>query len=682
MTVTALTTRVARVCVHPNGALVVRVATAPPGPVQVEDLPLRFAADSLRVRAASGAIRDVRERCAVRGPTQAGPSPQQAELRDLEHALADLQGELEALERRLAVFAGLGAGAAPERVVALPPAEALAALDDAAAERLDDLESRRDALLGRQRELRQARARAAAPRPDPEPPRFHRGVAFTVEADGPTSVEIEYFVDAARWVPAYRVDVADGQARLQMDALVAQASGEDWADAEIALATAALGRDTTLPELMSWRIGTAQAPQPKWRPAPAGLDELFRGYEAQAGTPRPPAPPPPPARKPMVRDEAPAELEAALFDEDDDGFAPSADMAYGGAPPPPPAMPMPLASRAAAPGPAAGFAPEMKRRKAMVGGGGPGGMAGPPAEQAGVLPPTALSERLRHGWLRLVGPDEPGRGTLRSVVLADHLWSLVEDAGVVGFDSLRRALDALEDASARLRRGPVPPGTRPVDGEDWHFQYPATGRHAVPGDGQFHRVAVRTDAAEARVVFRAVPRHSTDVHRFCTLATPAGVPYPSGPLQVYIDGRYRVTAPLVGQAGQGELTLALGLEPAVRVVERTARVQQADRGLMNQTTRVDHHVHLAVRNGLSQPAVVQIYDRLPTVDEDTKDIEISLLACEPEPEQTDRDPADQPLDGGLRWTLTVPAGAAAPIDWRYRVELPAKFELAGGNRRE
>ena len=27
MTVTALTTRVARVCVHPNGALVVRVAT-------------------------------------------------------------------------------------------------------------------------------------------------------------------------------------------------------------------------------------------------------------------------------------------------------------------------------------------------------------------------------------------------------------------------------------------------------------------------------------------------------------------------------------------------------------------------------------------------------------------------------------------------------------------------------
>ena len=39
-------------------------------------------------------------------------------------------------------------------------------------------------------------------------------------------------------------------------------------------------------------------------------------------------------------------------------------------------------------------------------------------------------------------------------------------------------------------------------------------------------------------------------------------------------------------------------------------------------------------------------------------------------------------EGGLRWTLTVSPGSTDVLAWHYRLELPAKSEVIGGNRRD
>ncbi|MCP8713033.1 DUF4140 domain-containing protein, partial [Streptomyces sp. AC04842] len=108
-------------------------------------------------------------------------------------------------------------------------------------------------------------------------------------AGAEAEVETEYGVPGAVWVPTYRLTHRQGEVngRLLLRASVAQRSGEDWTGVRIAFATADLRRRTDLPRLRSVRIGRSQpAPAPSgWREPPAGLTDLFAGYDA-AG-PRP-----------------------------------------------------------------------------------------------------------------------------------------------------------------------------------------------------------------------------------------------------------------------------------------------------------------------------------------------------------------------------------------------------------
>ncbi|EGX55401.1 hypothetical protein SZN_33031, partial [Streptomyces zinciresistens K42] len=147
--------------------------------------------------------------------------------------------------------------------------------------------------------------------------RVEAAVAAVLALDGAESgggaveLELEYGVPGAVWVPAYRLtyrqEAAEGT--LVLRASVAQRTGEDWSGVRLALATADLRRRTDLPRLRSVRVGRRQsAPAPTgWREPPAGLADLFTGYDAAGPRPAPALPvapaapgpvPPPPAPSP------------------------------------------------------------------------------------------------------------------------------------------------------------------------------------------------------------------------------------------------------------------------------------------------------------------------------------------------------------------------------------------------
>jgi hypothetical protein len=690
-------TRIERVTVYRNGALVERRGRSGPGPVLVAGLPLLYAADSLRVRPASGRVVELRETCAVERHGPAGRAASAEEIERIVQALEELDAEARALDARIEVYSDLAP--ANPTVTHLPAPELLLEMHETAGARLAELETRRVDLRDQRRVLeRQLQAARAVVHADPTPPRFTRGVQFTLAGvEAQTDVFIEYFVEAARWVPAYRLDLEAGQARLRLDALVAQASGEDWSGVALRLGTADLERSTRLPALDSWRIGTAGVSRPAFRPLPGDLEGLFAGYDSGR-------------RGPMRGDDD--EETSVHIDRDTTGTfrteeetrtvvrsAPQArPMSLGGPPgaPPPSMAPIGAAMPPPAPMMAArafdmedGAMPQEAMRSAAPKRGGPsfgGGGGGVPEPvldvmMGGAAPPSGESKRFHYAWLRLQGPDEPGRGTLREVDPLTHLWSLVQDHDVADPELLRRAVAALKAARARLRDVPTPPGTRPTE-DGFHHVFGAGGTHEVPSDGYWHRSVVRTDAAPADPSFRVVPRESREVFRFCTIRTPAGVPYPAGPMQVYIDGTFRVTAPLTAAGGGAPLELNLGQERGVRVLDRVTEVAQQDKGLMTHTTHVVHQVTLKLRSSLAEAATVVVYDRLPVVAEEEKEIEVALLESEPALDRTDRGPDDERLPGGVRWRLTLPPQGDRTVTWRYRVAFPAKAELAGGNRRE
>ena len=688
---TMMATRIERVTVYRNGALVERRGSAPPGPVLVTGLPLLFGVDSLRVKPAAGRVVDLRETCAMERQGPAGRAASAVEIERLAQQLEVLDAEARALDARIEVYTEL-APATPQGTH-LPSTELLLDMHEAAGVQLARLETRRVDLRDQRRVLeRQLQAARALVHADPTPPRFTRGVQFGLTGvEGATEVLIEYFVEAARWVPAYRLDLEGGHARLRLDALVAQATGEDWAGVTLCLGTADLERSTSLPTLDSWRIGTAGVARPAFRPLPGDLETLFAGYDAGRLAP---------SRPSAMDDDEDTSLHASRdttgtfrAEEETRTVVRSAPLPRSApmpppAPPPPPMMlggaPMP----AQAPGAMADMMPSMqapapKRGGPVFGGGG----GSPPPEQVDVTlggagPPSGdAQKRFRYAWLRLQGPDEPRRGTLVEVDPLTHLWSLVEDHDVADPELLRRAVTALRTARSRLRTAPTPAGTRPTD-DGFHHVFAAAGAHDLPTDGTWHRAVVRTDAAPADPSYRVVPRHSRDVFRFCSIRTPSAVPYPAGPMQVYIDGTFRVTAPLTSAGGGAPLELNLGLERGVRVVDRVTDVGQQDKGLMTHTTHVVHTVTLKVRSALAEPAPVVVYDRLPVVAEDEKEIEVALLESEPALDRTDKGPDDERLPGGVRWRFTLPPQGERTLTWRYRVAFPAKAELAGGNRRE
>ncbi|WP_344441298.1 DUF4139 domain-containing protein, partial [Kitasatospora nipponensis] len=302
-------------------------ATSGPGPVAVRirltGLPRSLDPSSLRASLPDAPpgwrVTEVR-------PTTEALVRTPAELPELRRELAEAEDRLEALDRREELLSTRRATTSALKAVRPPqpedaplrpaPVDAVLALADFVEDRLEELHGRLDEVR-RQREeaehtrdLLQERLRRTSDASPAAPVEtsavalvtltHDAGPAVTPETtDAPTghplTIELEYRVPAARWVPAYQLEYRQGQdhGRLVLRAAVAQRTGEDWTGVRLGLSTADLHRPAELPALRSIRIGRRQpAPPPSgWREPPAGLSGLFTGYDS-AGAPPAPSPRP------------------------------------------------------------------------------------------------------------------------------------------------------------------------------------------------------------------------------------------------------------------------------------------------------------------------------------------------------------------------------------------------------
>ncbi|MCC7071218.1 MAG: DUF4139 domain-containing protein [Deltaproteobacteria bacterium] len=726
-TIETASTRIEQVTVYRNGALIKRRGRGR-GRLQVRGLPLLFSSDTLRVRPALGSVRDLEETVLL----QSTPAPLPAS----EEEKAELVLQIAQADDEIRSCAAL-AEAAGRLVPVLPDARVPATLPDPARfaellaladhQRADALE-RKAAAERKKRALERDKHKLAARNVgEREPPRILRGAQFSLDVSEVVDFELEYFVHAARWVPTYALHLDGGRARLVVSALVAQATGEDWSGVTLAVSTADLLRETTLPTLGSWRMSRAQPPAARgFRPLPSDLPTLFWGYDKQPRRPATPsAPPPPPPAEPRQFERANTEevhsFEAERTDnvavlslQRDDSAAPELleddggddEVALDGAPADAGAafaeektLPTPheemFIRPAQAPARRAMAAPSIESAASgMVAPAAPMGKPSPSKARAGgggALSARAhveLPPRWRTAYLRMCGPDEARRGSLVALDPMERLeWLLeahdLEGEGerATGRAELRRAVDALQTAQQRLQHAPLPRGTAALLGTHFPSVLVAAGSTDVPGDGAFYRVAVRTDEGAARIEHRAVPRAANDVWRFCRLDV-KGPPLPAGPLAVYEDGAFRVNAHLQGTGGGKVLDVNLGVEPDVRVVTRTVHVNQAEKGLMSQTSRVEHQLHLEIRSTRAKPVNLVVWDRLPTPADNVKDVSVQLVEERPPAKRTNKDAAGADVVGALEWHLTVMPGETARIDYKYVIDLPAKAELEGGNRRE
>lgn len=541
------------------------------------------------------------------------------------------------------------------------------------------------------------------------------------KASAVRALDIEYVVQPARWFPAYsaRFSAAATRVDWSIEALVAQASGEDWSHVELALSTADLVTDARLPELASLRLGRAQPPARRgYRAAPEGLDALFQGYDTFVKSRPPPASRQQRleaasfgdtlAAKPTATLASVEIAEEQLLDEElgaaEDEPAPevhvarskgglfsafqgappqqakeraayadmpSAPPAFGGGGPPPPAAAAPLPASFAAPVVRSRSVPAAKslsqaRSSAAFDAEGGAGPAFEPAAPTEIEPDDAW---LDFDALHLKDPsDQASRGRL-----------VRDDASS---DRARRAAaDALWLARGEINQLTPPPHAKdPRSGRGYFdYRYDAEGLGDIPSNGRLQRVPVAMKSASAAPRFTTVPREAPEVYREVEIRNPFQAPLLAGPVEVFVDGALLTQSAIAHVDQGGNLLLGLGVEDRLRVA-RNARVEEGSAGLLGGSTTVEHTITIDLSSSLGRDVDVVVIDRVPVTDD--KDIEIKTLFTKPAGEVYTQAERGDPIRRGMRWSVPVSAGGKAKVELGYRITLPAKNEIVGGNRRE
>lgn len=733
--------RIERVVVYARGAVVTRRLsipdTLPDGPVEVAASGITVIAEPGSARALAEGEREV-VGLRVRRVVPAAQEPPGALIeRVREHFLAraSLKSEHAHMKVRREALAAVSLDpgmAKPWRRVdpAARTADALALSGllsrelEAVDARIADLE---EAIEKNERELQAAEIAASQGRSA----ELQGGQRPTLEvlvrlsAGGAMrSLAVEYVVRPARWLPAYAARFSAGATRVEwiIEALVAQASGEDWSHVSLALSTADLVHDARLPELSSLRLGRAQPPARKgYRPPPEGLDVMFEGYDRfVASLPAPGLPAlqrrgailPPSSM--MQRQAEPAggegissELEEGLlFDAQEEVTDAPVDR-----------MTLPSADSPAA------LAPAYAQQEYSRGGGPPAGFAAnaPPMEmpalaRAAPAPaflasaPQAAPARARSRGLLSEAVGAAGDALLQAKGggggSAQTSWeaaapSAIEPADAwLDFDALHLAVPATKASRGRLVRDDaqaegsasraaseqiehlvVP--ARACDPRDsrgqFDHRYDAGALADVPSNARLHRVSVAAAPGPATPRFITVPRESAEVYREVEIQNPFDAPLLSGPVEVFVDGALLTQSAITHVDRGGAILLGLGVEERLRVA-RNARVEEGSAGLLGGSTAVEHAVTIELASALGRDAEVSVIDRIPVSDD--KDVELKTLYVRPSAEAYTQAERGQPVRKGLRWNVTVPAGGKARVELGYKIVLSSKSEIVGGNRRE
>lgn len=675
------------VVVYAQGALCRRLARGsvpPDGRVRVTGLPRSLDPGSLRARVLGApGVRVVEARVEIGAePRDAGaPDALRREVERLGEEYAAAQGRRDRqldLIREVAALHPVPPARRRDDPHRRTPVEAWLELADFVERRLTDLHVRLaeldEALRLVGHDLAVATDRLARTSTDVPPAHVGTTVSAVLTLVGGTGdteaeLELEYGVPGAVWVPAYRLGHRRGEdsGRLVLRASVAQRTGEDWTGVRVALSTADLRRRTGLPRLGSLRIGRRQpAPAPSgWREPPAGLADLFTGYDAPG--PRPAA---------AVAAGFPGAAPTAVAAGSAPPVPPPPPQSYGG-PPPLPAAPGgapvpfggPAADLARPTGPRPGGAPRTAGRAFAApaakaspapGRAAPPPPAPPPAPAVG--PPQPSGTELDYAALVLSGPDEQG----------DRRGRLFPDSP---FDPVAAEHRRRAEAVAAL---PLPGhAVRPRESAgSFDHRFDAAARADIPSDGTWHTVTVGEIPVGLRTEYLCVPSVEPTVYATLVLSNATDQALLAGPVEVTVDDDFLLTAALPTLAPGGVRRVGLGPAEGVRVTRRT-NLRESTAGLRNNITVLDHRVHVELANRLAGPVTVEVREPVPVTSD--PDVRIEERADWTAPE--DGAGSDRHAPGTRVWRVTLPAGGTTALDGGYEIRIPAGKTLVGGNRR-
>lgn len=696
MDVAAVDARIEQVTVYGTGARVRRVTTIPaplPTRVRIVGLPLGVIDDTVRVEVGGPAVATA-VRAGVDAPAASDAVAEEtSELRAARRRVAIAETELE----RIATATGVLSASAviePDPSDDPPPSwgtviearRGLVALraerervlrEQLAVARREGDEARRALEVLADRERRGGTARGAKL----HELRKYVEIELVATAASEIQIHVEYQVSAARWAPTYVARIEGDQVVVEVRAVVAQSSGEDWNGVPLKLSTAEPERFAMLPELHAQQIGRRQAEpgRPGFRAPPSGAAALYADYaralkptrvdEARPFTgtsqledstyegARPLAPPAPPGYGAPESNMVFGGLSEEVWDEESSRAKERFATPSTGVPMPQAAAAMPMKKMAD------------KARAGTVGGGGAARRQSRAESTVEPAEPAPAVPRLDYGNLRMAPASSPSRGSLIPATPDRHAGAIAQE---------------LATLAARLSALPLPPGCATEWAHTYDYAFATDGAVDVRADGAWHSIAVTAKPSTAKLRHVTVPREQADVFRIAQIANPFPGPLLPGPIDVYDRGRFLVTSDVDYTPPGATVEIGLGVDAAVKVA-RNATFHEEAAGMLRGALRLIHAISIDVDNLSTRAVDLEVRERMPVKREGDDEVEIIPGKVDPAWERWTPDPGaprEQRLRGGYRWTVSVPAGAKKTLKAGYEIKIAGKLELIGGNRRE
>lgn len=253
--------------VYAGSATVERVASVAPGSrsITFACLPAGLSVQSLQV-SADAAVR-LGETSVVTMPRARAPRCQSGALdtriRELEDQKAALQAQSDAGDLVTGYLKGLG-GDAAAGIRMQADAKSLVAVADALRRTGQDVLQTKHLIGRKQTDLDRLLDPLLAERSRMQGTGDVVQVTVTLAASAGAEIRLSYLVNGPGWSPAYRalLDTSTRKVRIERQALVAQATGEDWRGVKLVLSTGQPQSATTGRPPSSWRIGIEPPPQP------------------------------------------------------------------------------------------------------------------------------------------------------------------------------------------------------------------------------------------------------------------------------------------------------------------------------------------------------------------------------------------------------------------------------------
>ena len=278
--------QITQVKVYPGSATVERVMRVVAGSKSLTFacLPVGLDAQSLQVTAPAS-VR-VGETSVLTEPrelsSQCSTTALDGRIRDLEEQKEALQSESDALSLVTGYLKGLtSAGDEPPVKHVAVDAKNIAAVTDAMRKTGQDAMQKQRQISRRQTEIDKQLNPLLAERKRLQGGSNVVAVTVTLAADADADVRIGYQVNGPGWTPAYRalLDTTTRKVRIERQALVAQATGEDWRGVKLVLATGQPRRETAGRLPNPWRLGVEPPPLQQQR------SDSMRFASAQAAAP-------------------------------------------------------------------------------------------------------------------------------------------------------------------------------------------------------------------------------------------------------------------------------------------------------------------------------------------------------------------------------------------------------------